>query len=102
MAVNYGMAPAVADRMHYCGYVCATDESSRRGGAWTWCLNGSKAERLIVATAGGGADAYPLMEASCRRCRPSPPRRQPPSGSSPTVHAHETRRALQLQANGSA
>jgi predicted glycosyltransferase len=63
VAANYGMRPEVADRLHYCGYVCAPDEAQQTRRVRTRCLNGSKAEHLIVATAGGGADAYPLMEA---------------------------------------
>ena len=102
VAVNYDMAPAVADRLHYCGYVCAPDEAQQTRRVRTRCLNGSKAERLIVATAGGGADAYPLMEALL--------------GAMPAITAEaptaltiitgpfmpeDMRRALQVKANGS-
>jgi predicted glycosyltransferase len=63
VAANYGMTPGVAERLHYCGYVCAPDQAHQTRRVRTRCLNGSQQDRLIVATAGGGADAYPLMEA---------------------------------------
>lgn len=62
VAANYGMAPGVAERLHYCGYVCAPDQAHQTRRVRSRCLNGSERDRLIVATAGGGADAYPLME----------------------------------------
>lgn len=62
VAANYGMAPGVAERLHYCGYVCAPDQAHQTRRVRSRCLNGSEQDRLIVATAGGGADAYPLME----------------------------------------
>ena len=102
VAVNYDMCPAVADRLHYCGYVCAPDEAQQTRRVRTRCLNGSKAERLIVATAGGGADAYPLMEALLR-AMPAITAEAPAALTIITgpFMPDDMRRALQVQANGS-
>ena len=102
VAVNYDMAPAVADRLHYCGYVCAPDEAQQTRRVRTRCLNGSKAERLIVATAGGGADAYPLMEALLQ-AMPAITAEAPAALTIITgpFMPDDMRRALQVQANGS-
>jgi predicted glycosyltransferase len=102
VAAKYGMTPEVAERLHYCGYVCVPDEAQSTRRVRTRCLNGSKAERLIVATAGGGADAYPLMEALLMAMPAI-------TAAAPTALTIITgpfmpaplRRALQLQANGS-
>lgn len=79
LAEQYRFSPRLADRLHYCGYVC---ESEKQGAAEL--STGSRAVRsakhnagaalrrrlltganacakLVVAMAGGGADAYPMM-----------------------------------------
>jgi predicted glycosyltransferase len=63
LAAAYGWPADLAQLVRYCGYVCtpsAVDEAGRvrprRSGA-------SASERMIVAMAGGGADAYALMSA---------------------------------------
>jgi predicted glycosyltransferase len=61
-ANHYGIQDDLADKVSYCGYLCSDEE----------CLSPDKVrldlqvekERLIVITAGGGGDAYPMM----RKC----------------------------------
>jgi len=66
LPVEYGWPPDAAARLSYCGYVCppqvpaaeARRVRARLLGALT---PGAAAGKLIVATAGGGADAYTLF-----------------------------------------
>jgi predicted glycosyltransferase len=78
VAKQYGWTRSAASLLVYCGYVCAPmparharrirskhlaliDESS--GNAGLDDRSGDSKPRLVVAMAGGGADAYPLMDA---------------------------------------
>ncbi len=71
MAQAYDFSPRMAQRLHYCGYVCAPDDSaaqpaSARGAAVaalraSFLQEANADTKLVVAMAGGGADAYPLM-----------------------------------------
>jgi predicted glycosyltransferase len=63
VAAQYGWSPPAVDALEYCGYVCApvVGRSARRIRARA--LGGKPDGRLVVAMAGGGADAYPMMDA---------------------------------------
>ncbi|MEY2477768.1 MAG: hypothetical protein QOG87_3083 [Actinomycetota bacterium] len=63
VADQYGWSAPAVDALEYCGYVCApvTGRSARRIRARA--LGGKPDGRLVVAMAGGGADAYPMMDA---------------------------------------
>ncbi|MCV2491797.1 hypothetical protein OF117_20835 [Geodermatophilus sp. YIM 151500] len=64
LAAEYAWPAAASAKIEYCGYVCApvqpeaVSESVR-----SRYLDGAGDERLVVAMAGGGADAYPLFDA---------------------------------------
>jgi predicted glycosyltransferase len=64
VAREYGFSPASSRRVSCTGYVC-TGERSRYGHRLRGELLGPERDctSLIVAMAGGGADAYPLMSA---------------------------------------
>ncbi|MCX6048005.1 MAG: glycosyltransferase [Chloroflexi bacterium] len=80
LAEQYRFSPSVADRLRYCGYVCESPKqrapelsmggprSARQAKLNTGValrrklLTGAHAcAKLVVAMAGGGADAYPMM-----------------------------------------
>ena len=63
VADQYSWSPRAVDVLEYCGYVCAplVGRNARRIRARA--LGGKPDGRLIVAMAGGGADAYPMMDA---------------------------------------
>jgi predicted glycosyltransferase len=81
VAKQYAWSRSAADLLVYCGYVCrpmttrrarrirsrylasATERDIGTGGNGSGHSSGDPNARLIVATAGGGADAYPLMDA---------------------------------------
>jgi predicted glycosyltransferase len=64
LASEYDWPPAARDKIQYCGYVCGPPPSSGvRGSARSRLLEDSPDSRLVVAMAGGGADAYPLFDA---------------------------------------
>jgi predicted glycosyltransferase len=80
VAAQYAWTGNAADRLVYCGYVCTPAAARNARRVRTKCLalatqtatktarrrNGKAADpepRLVVAMAGGGADAYPLMDA---------------------------------------
>ncbi len=59
MAAEYGLDTELGSRIRYCGYICSdeprmTDEQTRNQ------LQLRK-DRLVVVSAGGGYDAYPMM-----------------------------------------
>lgn len=59
---QYHFPDSVADKIRYCGYVCTQDEPVSAVKIRTRFLSGvPKGTRFIVALAGGGADAYPVM-----------------------------------------
>lgn len=75
LAEQYQFSPQIADRLHYCGYACAPETKPAPSRACVKNAHGTAAStirakflrgahaaaKLIVAMAGGGADAYPLM-----------------------------------------
>ncbi|HXF82189.1 MAG TPA: glycosyltransferase [bacterium] len=64
MAAHYGFSPAIAGRMRYTGYVCTPDVARYPARARAKYLAGTApGTKLLVAMAGGGADAYPMMKA---------------------------------------
>ena len=63
VADQYGWPDGLKDRLHYCGYVCAPVSTTRGEDVRTRLLGADQADvSLIVAIAGGGADAYPLFD----------------------------------------
>jgi predicted glycosyltransferase len=79
MADRYHFSPTITERLRYCGYVCPPDSPQPGAAIKARYLNGAYADaRLVVAMAGGGADAYPMMQTlldalplvqAHRRCR---------------------------------
>lgn len=64
LAEQYGFSPTVRDRMVYTGYVCTPQTARYTARARAKYLSSSDTQtKLIVAMAGGGADAYPMMRA---------------------------------------
>lgn len=62
MAEHYGFSPAIARRIRYTGYVCTPDTPRYVARVRAKYLAGAApGTRLLVAMAGGGADAYPMM-----------------------------------------
>lgn len=60
---HYGLPPSIASRVRYCGYVCSPDPVHSVDRIRARYLAGAPQDtRLLVAMAGGGADAYPLMQ----------------------------------------
>jgi predicted glycosyltransferase len=63
VASSYGWPAHLEDRLHYCGYVCAPTAWSPDDTVRIRQSHGVTAgTKLIVAMAGGGADAFPLFE----------------------------------------
>lgn len=59
---QYQFPEALVDRVNYCGYVCNQDQPLNSARVRANFLTGARAgTKLIVAMAGGGADAYPMM-----------------------------------------
>jgi predicted glycosyltransferase len=64
MAEEYQFPPKLVERLRYCGYVCAPKSMQIGTGLRAKLLAGAQSDvKLIVAMAGGGADAYPMMRA---------------------------------------
>ena len=63
VAEQYQMPPEVASRFRYCGYVCTPETAHDVSEVRARCLAGRTDGPLIVAMAGGGDDAYPVMHA---------------------------------------
>jgi predicted glycosyltransferase len=64
LAKQYGLGPSVARRVRYTGYVCTPDLPRYPARARAKYLANAPADtKLLVAMAGGGADAYPMMRA---------------------------------------
>src|SRR3954470_861883 len=58
----YALPESLASRTHYTGYLCTADRPKYvRRVRSRFTTHGGMDRRLLVATAGGGADAYPLM-----------------------------------------
>ena len=63
---EYGWPPAARAKVQYCGYVCAPpplDVPASPASPARPCRTEDPATRLVVAMAGGGADAYPFFDA---------------------------------------
>lgn len=64
MAEQYDLPPAIDSRLEYCGYVCTPELPRYPMRARAKYLSGEPSgTKLIVAMAGGGADAFPMMRA---------------------------------------
>jgi len=63
VATEYGWPAAAHSKIQYCGYVCAPPPPDVSRSLRSRYLGTSDGGRLIVAMAGGGADAYPLFDA---------------------------------------
>lgn len=64
LAQQYRFPLSIAERLHYCGYVCTPATARYAARVRAQHLSGAAAgTKLIVAMAGGGADAYPMMRA---------------------------------------
>lgn len=64
LAEQYGFTQSVRERIHYTGYVCTPQTARYTARARAKYLSSSDTQtKLIVAMAGGGADAYPMMRA---------------------------------------
>jgi predicted glycosyltransferase len=61
VAAQYGWPQHLGDRLKYCGYVCTAPSSSPVDAIRRRYLRGLSNERLIIAMAGGGADAHRLF-----------------------------------------
>lgn len=64
LAEQYGFSPSVAERLRYTGYVCTPQAPRYTARVRAKYIPSADTEtKLIVAMAGGGADAYPMMRA---------------------------------------
>lgn len=63
LADEYGWPETAREKVRYCGYVCAPPPPAVSRRVRSRYLRRSPRGRLILATAGGGADAYPLFDA---------------------------------------
>ena len=66
-ASHYGMNAELPGRVRYCGYVCSEEPLKTRGQVRE-DLRLLK-DKLVVVSAGGGHDAYPLMQSCMEACR---------------------------------
>jgi predicted glycosyltransferase len=66
VATKYAWPAAIASRLSYCGYVCSTTSASSSEAIRRHHLEESDDGELIVAMAGGGADAYELFDTLVR------------------------------------
>lgn len=63
LAQEYQFPNAIGSILQYCGYVCTLQTVKNAHQIRKKALSGSRhGTRLIVAMAGGGADAYPMMK----------------------------------------
>ena len=63
VAEEYGFPDHLRSRLRYCGYVCTPAAPSYTRRVRNKYLREREGDRLIVAMAGGGHDAYPMMQA---------------------------------------
>ena len=63
LAEQYRFPTNVLPRMHYCGYVCTPVPGQYTTTRATYLADADAEAKLVVAMAGGGADAYPMMRA---------------------------------------
>lgn len=66
MTAQYGWPVELAERLHYCGYVCAPPVTSGADAVRRHYLRDAPGARLVVAMAGGGADSYALFDTLLR------------------------------------
>ncbi len=78
IGTEYDWPAAPRSMIRYCGYVCASSPAGVSGQVRSQYLGSARDTDLVVAMAGGGADAYPLFDAlldavpfiqETRRCR---------------------------------
>ena len=62
VAAQYDWEPDLSARLSYCGYVCSPPSPQPTGPIRRQYLGDDDDAELIVAMAGGGADAYPLFD----------------------------------------
>ncbi|HET7775310.1 MAG TPA: glycosyltransferase, partial [Azospira sp.] len=63
MAQQYNFPTSIGNLLQYCGYVCTLQTVKNAAQIRKRALAGTRqGTRLIVAMAGGGADAYPMMK----------------------------------------
>jgi predicted glycosyltransferase len=60
-ADQYRLPPSISDKVRYCGYVCTSDPARYARRVRAEMTGGDAQRKLVVAMAGGGADAYPMM-----------------------------------------
>jgi predicted glycosyltransferase len=60
---SYGFPSQVSAKVRYCGYVCTADAPKYARRVRAEITGGDLRRKVIVAMAGGGADAYPMMKA---------------------------------------
>jgi predicted glycosyltransferase len=63
VGTEYGWPDTAKSKIRYCGYVCAPSPPDVSESLRSRYLDGSGDGALVVAMAGGGADAYPLFDA---------------------------------------
>jgi predicted glycosyltransferase len=63
VAAEYGWPDAARSKIRYCGYVCAPPPPDVSESVRSRYLSADGDGRLVVAMAGGGADAYPFFDA---------------------------------------
>ncbi len=63
VATEYGWPDACRPKIEYCGYVCAPPPLEGPASVHANEVDTPRDGRLVVAMAGGGADAYPLFDA---------------------------------------
>lgn len=64
VAAQYQFPSEIAEKVHYCGYVCTPAKPRYAEKVRSQSLPKEQANtKLIVSMAGGGADAYPMMSA---------------------------------------
>lgn len=63
VAAQYAWPEQVSGRLSYCGYVCSPPSRAPVAPVRRRYLRQTEGGQLVVAMAGGGADAYPLFEA---------------------------------------
>jgi predicted glycosyltransferase len=100
LAEQYGLGPSIARRVRYTGYVCTPDLPRYPARARAKYLANAPANtKLLVAMAGGGADAYPMMRALIEAL-PAIQREQPSALAVVTgpFMPREQRRDLELRA----
>jgi predicted glycosyltransferase len=63
---QYHWPAHLQQRLRYCGYVCSPASESSAEQTRQYYLSSHRADKLVVAMAGGGADGYPLLDTLLR------------------------------------